>query len=168
MSLWFDFSCYVPFHTLFTISQCFKYAFLAYASDHLWSERSMSRDERHQLCAVRASLLTTVLSWLMEASCKWLRTASVEVVEPDHRGVYWCGVLGRNNTLIRLAEGNFYSCKYRRFNTFSLFNCTSFNIRLQCAQKISDWPLSWSHVDHSLKYCSGAGFLQAPLQLLFV
>ncbi|XP_037837641.1 uncharacterized protein si:ch211-102c2.4 [Kryptolebias marmoratus] len=33
---------------------------------------------------------------------------SVEVVNPDRKGVYWCGVLSSNNTIIRLAEGIFY------------------------------------------------------------
>ncbi|XP_051807345.1 uncharacterized protein si:ch211-102c2.4 [Acanthochromis polyacanthus] len=34
---------------------------------------------------------------------------TVELLEPSHReGVYWCGVLGRNNTVIKLAEGYVY------------------------------------------------------------
>ncbi|MEQ2263755.1 hypothetical protein XENORESO_012267 [Xenotaenia resolanae] len=37
---------------------------------------------------------------------------TVEVLEPSHReGVYWCGLLSKNGTIIKLAEGYFYSCK---------------------------------------------------------
>ncbi|XP_041855578.1 uncharacterized protein si:ch211-102c2.4 [Melanotaenia boesemani] len=34
---------------------------------------------------------------------------TVVMMEPDHSGVYWCGVLTKNNTIIKLAEGYFYS-----------------------------------------------------------
>ncbi|KAM4576482.1 uncharacterized protein PAE49_006571 isoform 2-T2 [Odontesthes bonariensis] len=34
---------------------------------------------------------------------------SVEVKEPRQGGVYWCGVLGRNDTIVKLAEGYFHS-----------------------------------------------------------
>ena len=36
---------------------------------------------------------------------------SVEVTELNQGGVYWCGVLSTNDTIIKLAEGYFYSCK---------------------------------------------------------
>ncbi|XP_035803669.1 uncharacterized protein si:ch211-102c2.4 [Amphiprion ocellaris] len=37
------------------------------------------------------------------------RSFTVELLEPSHgEGVYWCGVLGRNDTIIKLAEGYFY------------------------------------------------------------
>lgn len=58
---------------------------------------------------------------------------TVEVLKSEHTGVYWCGVLGRNNTLIRLAEGNFHSCKYRRCNIWWLFHFISLNIKLASA-----------------------------------
>lgn len=39
-------------------------------------------------------------------------TFTVEVLEPSHgEGVYWCGVLDKNDTIIKLAEGYFHSCK---------------------------------------------------------
>lgn len=39
-------------------------------------------------------------------------TFTVEVLEPSHgEGVYWCGVLDKNDTIIKLAEGFFHSCK---------------------------------------------------------
>lgn len=35
---------------------------------------------------------------------------TVEVLEPSHRGgVYWCGLLGSNNTIIKLAEAYLHS-----------------------------------------------------------
>lgn len=36
----------------------------------------------------------------------------VAALGPHHKeGVYWCGVLSRNDTVIKLAEGYFYSCE---------------------------------------------------------
>lgn len=41
-----------------------------------------------------------------------LHSFTVEVLEPSPtEGVYWCGLLSRNNTIIKLAEGYFHSCK---------------------------------------------------------
>ncbi|XP_063346713.1 uncharacterized protein si:ch211-102c2.4 isoform X1 [Pelmatolapia mariae] len=37
---------------------------------------------------------------------------TVEVLESNHKqGVYWCGLLSRNGTIIKLAEGYIHNCK---------------------------------------------------------
>lgn len=39
---------------------------------------------------------------------------TVEVLEPNHKqGVYWCGLLSRNGTIIKLAEGYIHNCKHK-------------------------------------------------------
>ncbi|XP_062273102.1 CMRF35-like molecule 8 [Scomber scombrus] len=38
---------------------------------------------------------------------------TVFVQELSHgEGVYWCGLLSEDKTIIKLAEGDFHSCKY--------------------------------------------------------
>lgn len=40
---------------------------------------------------------------------------TVAVLKLSHGGgVYWCGVLSKNDTIIKLAEGYFHSCKTTR------------------------------------------------------
>uniref|UniRef100_A0A096LZC5 Si:ch211-102c2.4 n=1 Tax=Poecilia formosa TaxID=48698 RepID=A0A096LZC5_POEFO len=39
-----------------------------------------------------------------------LHSFTVELLEPSYTGgVYWCGLLSRNDTIIKLAEGYFHS-----------------------------------------------------------
>ena len=41
-------------------------------------------------------------------------TFTVEVLEPSHgEGIYWGGVLDKNDTIIKLAEGYLHSCKQK-------------------------------------------------------
>ncbi|XP_070402522.1 uncharacterized protein [Nothobranchius furzeri] len=85
---------------------------------------------------------------------------SVEVLGPGKGGVFWCGVLSRNNTIIKLAEGYIHSSSaafiwsFARWvllpllpmTTIIIYTCSKAKVQ-RCCTKRAEEPVSGSLAD---------------------
>lgn len=93
---------------------------------------------------------------------------TVEALKPSHGGgVYWCGVLSKNGTIIKLAEGRFHNCKqssiFRLWSTRNWIRSSSCRLCRICHIASSIFIGSYKPTANDQQQCPQLSELFSPL-----